>query len=242
MRAGAVPRRGAYPGGGRADRRARAGRIAGVGAAAVTIPAVITLAVGCRPQTPDYESLWTTSTTTATSSTTAPPEPLAQYLDDAGVTGEQVAPDTLTDLTVSIPTPPGWQPYHNPNITPATEMIAKDDSYPTAMLMVFELTGDVDTAEAIEHGYADAELSQNFTRLNASTADFHGFPSAMIEGSYDLKGTRLHSWNRVVFATGAPPANQHYLVQLTVTTLADQAVADSSGVQAIINGFNVAAT
>ena len=27
----------------------------------------------------------------------------------------------------------------------------------------------------------------------------------MIEGSYDLNGQRMHSYNRIVIATGAPP-------------------------------------
>ena len=145
--------------------------------------------------------------------------PIAKYLEDAGVTGEPVAPDKLTDLTVTMPQPKGWQQYSNPNFAPGTQMIAKGDTYPTAMLMVFKLTGDFDVNEAIKHGYADAELSQNFKRLNASTDNWKGFPSSMIEGSYDLNGRRMHSYNRIVIATGAPPANQRYLVQFTVTGL-----------------------
>ena len=43
-------------------------------------------------------------------------------------------------------------------------MIAKGDTYPTAMLMVFKLNGDFDVNEAIKHGYVDAELSENFKR------------------------------------------------------------------------------
>ena len=62
----------------------------------------------------------------------------------------------------------------------------------------------------------------------------------MIQGSYDMKGTRLHGFNRIVVATGSPPANQRYLVQLTVTSLAEQAVAESGDIEAIIGGFTVA--
>ena len=43
----------------------------------------------------------------------------------------------------------------------------------------------------------------------------------MIEGSYDLNGRRMHSYNRLVIPTGAPPANQRYLVQFTVTGYAE---------------------
>ena len=91
--------------------------------------------------------------------------------------GDQVAPDTLTDLTVSIPTPPGWEKVEKPNIAPTTKAIAKNGTYPMAMLMVFKLRGDFDPADVVKHGNADAELAQNFKRLDESTADFHGFPS-----------------------------------------------------------------
>jgi Probable lipoprotein LpqN len=74
----------------------------------------------------------------------------------------------------------------------------------------------------IKHGNDDAQPFENFKQQDASAANF---PSSMIQGSYDLDGTRLHSWNRIVIPTGSPPADQRYLVQLTITRLADQAAA-----------------
>ena len=206
--------------------------------AAVVILALISPLVGCGPKNPDYHSIWTTSTTTTSSET---PVPFAQYLESSGVTGEQVAPDKLTDLTVSVPTPPGWEKVDKPNIPPATEMIGKGGNFPSAMLMVFKLNGDFDAADVVRHGNADATLSENFKLLDQSGADFHGFPSSMIEGSYDLKGARMHTYNRIVVATGSAPARQRYLVQLSVTSLAEQAAPDAADIQAIIHGFNVAA-
>jgi Probable lipoprotein LpqN len=209
-------------------------------AAAATL-CLTTLPVGCGPKAPDYQSIWTTKTTTTTPTATETPVPFAQYLEANGVSGEQVAPDKLTDLTVSIPTPPGWQKVDKPNIPPATEMIAKGGSFPTAMLTVFKLRGDFDAAELVKHGNADAALAENFKQLDASTAAFHGFPSSMIEGSYDLSGKRLHTFNRMVIATGSSPDHQRYLVQLAVTSLANQAVPDAAAIEAIIGGFTVAA-
>jgi hypothetical protein len=204
--------------------------------------ALLALVTGCGAQTPDYQSIWTTTPSSNPGpTTTSTPVPISTYLESVGVTGEPIAPDKLTDLTVTLPRPAGWGKYSNPNFAPATEAIAKANTYPTAMVLVFRLNGNFDTAEAIRHGYADAELSQNFTRLNASRDDFHGFPSAMIEGSYDLNNQRLHSYNRIVIATGSAPADQRYLVQLTVTSLANQAVAQSDDVEAVIAGFSVAA-
>ena len=196
-------------------------------------------ACGSRP--PDYSSVWTTpATTTAPPSTPGKPQPIAEYLYGVGVTGEQIPLDKLTDITVTLPRPPGWTKYSNSNFSPGTEVIAKNNTYPTAMVIVFKLSGNFDVGEALKHAGADAEMSQNFTKLNASTADFDGFPSAMIEGSYDLNGKRLHSYNRVVIPVTAAPKFQRYLVQLTVTTLADQAAAASDDVEAIIKGFTVA--
>jgi hypothetical protein len=205
------------------------------------VVAALTVA-GCGPKAPDYASVWSKSSSASatTTTTTGKPVPLSQYLQEMGVTGQPVAPSALTDLTVSIPTPPGWTRADNPNIKPETVMISKGGKFPTARLVVFKLTGDFDPAQVIKHGNDDAQLFENFRQLDASGADYNGFPSSQIQGSYDLDGTRLHSWNRIVIPTGAPPANQRYLVQLTITSLADQAVAQSSDIEAIIKGFVVA--
>lgn len=204
--------------------------------------ALLAIAVaGCGEKAPDYTSVLT-ATTSAKPTQTTTPVPISQYLESAGVVGQPVAPDKLTDLTVTMPKPKGWEQYSNPRFAPGTRVIAKGDTYPTAMLMVFQLTGgDFDPKKAIEHGNADAQLSQNFKELNSSLDDFKGFPSSMIEGSYDLNGRRMHSYNRVVLATGAPPANQRYLIQFTVTGYAEKAQAEAPDIEAIIAGFNVSA-
>jgi hypothetical protein len=209
------------------------------GAAAV-LAVALTLAA-CATKAPDYQSIWSTSAT-ASSTPTSTPAPVAfpQYLEGLGVEGEPVAPSKLTDLTVALVRPPGWQKYRNINLSPQTEVIAKNDTYPTAMLMVFRLRGSFDVAEAVKHATADATLSPGFTKLNESFADFEEFPSAMIEGSYSgPNGRRLHSYNRVIIPVTPAPAFARYLVQLTITSLADQAVADADDIQGIINGFKV---
>jgi hypothetical protein len=210
------------------------------GHCAAAVALAVIAATGCGAETPDYHSVWSTSSTPPPPTTTGTPVPLAKFLQDAGVNGEPVAPDKLTDLTVTMPRPKGWQQYSNPNFAPGTQLIAKGDTYPTAMLVVVKLSGDFDVNEAIKHGYADAELSQNFKRLNASTDNWHGFPSSMIEGSYDLNGQRMHSYNRIVVPTGGPPANQRYLVQFTVTGYAEKAAEQGPDIEAVIGGFNVA--
>jgi len=200
-------------------------------------------AVSCETKEPDYQSIWAKTPVASTTSTTPTGKavPLARYLQDLGVTGQQVAPGNLSDLTVSMPTPPGWTQANNPHIKPETVMISKGGKFPTARLVVFKLYGDFDPAAVIKHGNDDAQLFENFKQLDASNADFNGFPSSQIQASYDLDGTRLHSWNRVVIPTGSAPPHQRYLVQLTVTGLADQAAAQATDIETIIRGFSVTA-
>jgi hypothetical protein len=200
-------------------------------------------AAGCSTKAPDYQSVWSTSSKTTTTADAANrPVPIGLYLQQQGVNGIPMTPDTLTELTVSIPQPPGWTVVKDPNQQTAFELLRKTGTAaypPTASLFVFKLIGNFDTAEAIKHGYVDAELSENFNRLDESMDNFRGFPSSMIEGSYSLKDQRLHTYNRVVIPTGPAPTNQRYLVQFTVTTAADQAQSLGPDVEAIIKGFTV---
>lgn len=212
-------------------------------AAALGMAALTALVVACSPpKAPDFQSVWTTSSTTsAAPTTTGKPVAISKWLQSVGVIGVPMAPSDPTDLTVSIPTPKGWSPYTNPKIPPTTLVISKGEKYPTAMLSVYKLQGNFDVAEAVKHANADAQELPGFIQLDASSADYNGFPSSMIQGSYELDGNRLHSFNRIVFATGSPPAHQRYMVQLSITALAREAVAQSSDIEAIMRGFVVAA-
>ena len=211
---------------------------------AALLAVAVTLA-GCGPKTADYSSIWTTPTSPTETSTAeddtpkARPVPIAEYLASVGVTGQQLPLDKIPDLTVTLPRPAGWTKYANPNFSPGTEAIAKNNTYPTAMVMVFKLDGNFDVEAALEHADADAELSKKFTKLNFSKDDFKGFPSSMIEGSYDLNGTRLHTYNRIVIPVTAAPTFQRYLVQFTVTSLANEAAAQATEVQQVIDDFDV---
>ena len=174
----------------------------------------------------------------AAATSTEPPVPFSDYLERLGVRGEPVPSDKLTDITVTMPYPKGWERYTDPSTAPGTVVIARNNTYPTATLVTFKLHGDFDVADAIKHANADAGMAQKFTKLNESFVDFGGFPSAMIEGSYDnAKGDRLHTYNRIVIPV--TKTFQRYLVQLTVTSKADQAVTDADDIQAIIDGFTV---
>ena len=202
------------------------------------------LTVGCGPETADYSAIWTTPTspteTSAEDDPDARPVSIAEYLSSVGVGGEQIPLDKLTDLKVTLPRPAGWTKYTNPNFSPGTEAIARNNTYPTAMVMVFRLSGNFDVPAALEHADDDAKLSKNFVQLNYSNDDFKGFPSAMIEGSYDQPGGRVHTYNRVVIPVTGAPDFVRYLVQFTATGMADKAAEQAPEIQQVIDGFDVA--
>ena len=209
----------------------------------VAVLALLVLVAGCGAKPPDYQSLLPPSSPKPSSTPPQRPVPIADYLENQGVKGVPMTQATLTDIKVSMPCPPGWSVINDPKQQATYEVIRKtnvDPYQPTAMLMVFKLLGNFDVAEAIRHGYADAELTDRFNRLDDSMAAFHGMPSAMIEGSYNVGDQRLHTYSRIVIATGPPPANQRYLVQFSVTTAADQAEPLGHDVETIIKGFTVA--
>ncbi|CAN5491077.1 LpqN/LpqT family lipoprotein [soil metagenome] len=212
-------------------------------AAGLTVLCTVT---ACGAKTPDYQSIWTDSPTLsapAPATTSEEPVPFYEYLEGLGVTGEPVSADALKDVTVTLPVPAGWTKIDDPELRDV-ELIrptASPDHYPNAMVMAFKLWGGFDVAEAIKRANADALSSKGFTKLGESFDDFDGFPSAMIEGSYDAPdGRRIHTYNRVVIPV--TPTFDRYLIQFTASTLANQAVAQSDAIEATIRDFAVAVT
>lgn len=195
---------------------------------------LLVLVTACDTKPTDYRAIW--SSTSATPTTTAQPVSFTQYLQQQGVDGVAMTPQTLTDLTVSMPHPPGWAVITDPAEASAYEIIRKTavaDYQPTAMLFVFKLTGrNFDVNEALKHAY---------DMPGAIQEPFNGMPSARIEATYfDATKQRLHRYNRIVIATTRPPANQRYLVQFSVSTLADPGQEKDPDVLTIIKGFTVA--
>jgi hypothetical protein len=207
---------------------------------------VLCAATGCGAKTPDYQSIWTDSPTVAAPAPATDPSgsdgpvPFYEYLEGLGVTGQPLPVRDLTDVTVTLPVPAGWAKVDDPELRDVELLRPRgsQDHYPNAMVMAFKLWGNFDVAEAITHANSDAQLSTGFTKLGESFENFDGFPSAMIEGSYDAPdGRRIHTYNRVVIPV--TPTFDRYLIQFTASTLADQAVAQSDSIEATIRDFAV---
>ncbi|MDT5008676.1 MAG: hypothetical protein QOH57_293 [Mycobacterium sp.] len=198
---------------------------------------MLVLLVGCASKPTDYRAVWSSSSTTPTT-TKADPSllPYLQYLQDKGVDGAAMTPQTLTELTVSMPHPRGWAVVTDPDQQAAFEIIRKTAVgafQPIAVLFVYKLTGgDFDVNEALKKGYG---------MPGAKIGPFRGMPSSLIEATYhEASGQEVHRYNQIVFATAKPPGNQRYLIQFSVTTAADPQQVQDPDVLTIIRGFTVA--
>ncbi len=167
---------------------------------------------------------------------------LTDYFRDKGVTVEPQNPRDFRALSITLPMPTGWTQVPDPNVPDAFAVIADraggDGLYTSnAQLVVYKLVGEFDPREAITHGYVDSQKQPNWQTTDASLAEFGGFPSSIIEGTYLQNDMLLNTSRRHVIATVGP---DRYLITLSVSTAANRAVAAANATDAIVNGFRVA--
>lgn len=170
----------------------------------------------------------------------APSGTLRDYFGSKNVKLEVQHPQNFKALDITLPMPAGWTQVPDPNVPDAFVVTANRASKSlytsNAQLVVYRLIGDFDPKEAITHGYVDSQQLPAWRSTNASLADFNGFPSSIIEGTYRQNDMTLNASRRNVIVTSGP---DRYLVSLAVTTDATQAVAEAPATDAIVNGFRV---
>jgi Probable lipoprotein LpqN len=166
---------------------------------------------------------------------------LTDYFKDKGVTMQPQKAAGFTGLNLVLPMPRGWSVVPDPNVPDAFTVLADrqggDGLYTSnTQLKVYKLVGDFDPKEAITHGYLDSQQLFSWQATDASMADFGGFPSSIIEGTYRENDLTLNTSRRHVIVQSGP---DRYLVSLYVTTAANQVVATADATDAIVNGFRV---
>ncbi len=166
---------------------------------------------------------------------------LRDYLQAKGVKLEAQKPQGFKPLDITLPVPGRWTQVPDPNVPDAFAVIADrlgTSLYTSnAQVVVYKLVGKFDPREAVTHGFVDSQQLLAWQTTNASQADFGGFPSSVIEGTYRQNDMTLNTSRRHVIATSG---SDKYLVSLSVTTAFSQAVTDGPATDAIINGFRVA--
>ncbi|SKF72563.1 LpqN/LpqT family lipoprotein [Mycobacteroides abscessus] len=207
--------------------------------AAVAVAVAAFAMIGCGSQNPGQPA----GSASGTPESTAPPAKPAsmnEYLHSVGVTVTPVSPESPANVRVDVPLPRGWE---NLGALDPAYLIADKPSdadqgrTPSAVVYLIKLGGPLDARKVIsEHGFADAQNTQNFQKIASSLDDFQGYPSAAIEGTYENQGVRVHAWNRDVIVPDGP---LHYLVQFTVTTTEAQSAALSQDVAALTGGLKI---
>jgi hypothetical protein len=186
----------------------------------------------------------------ATPAATTPAEPaiqpaasgtITEFFKDKNVALEPQKAAGFTALNIVLPVPTGWSVVPDPNVPDAFGVIADrkgGDGLHTsnAQLLVYKLVGDFDPREAISHGFVDSQKLKAWQSTSASMAEFGGFPSSIITGTYRDNDMVLNTSRRYVIATSG---TDRYLLSLSVTTAANQAVATAPATDGILNGFRV---
>jgi Probable lipoprotein LpqN len=170
---------------------------------------------------------------------------LTDYFKSKNVTLQAQRAQGFQAFSVTLPMPPGWSQVPDPNVPDAFGVIANRNSpdlyTPNAQVVIYKLVGNFDPKEAITHGFIDSQALPAWQSADASLADFGGFPSSIIEGTYRQNDMTLNTSRRHVLATSGPDS---YLVSLSVTYAAatQGATAAADAADAIVNGFSVTPT
>ena len=212
----------------------------------VPAPATVTPTVTLTPEaTPLTQPTPAAPTTPAAPAAQALPPAtsgtIGEFLKDRGVEMEPQVAAGFTALNIVLPVPTGWSVVPDPNVPDAFSVIADrkggDGLYTSnAQLLVYKLVGDFNSREAISHGYVDSQKLFAWQSTAASMADFGGFPSSKIDGTYRDGDLTLNTSRRYVIAESG---SDRYLLSLSVTTSASQAVATGNATDGILNGFRV---
>ena len=215
-------------------------------AAAPAADAPATPATPAAPPTTPDPATPAAATPAVTTPTEPPIQPaasgtIAEFFKDKGVALEPQKAEGFTALNIALPMPAGWSVVPDPNVPDAFGVIADrkggDGLYTSnAQLLVYKLVGDFDPREAISHGFVDSQKLKAWQSTSASMAEFGGFPSSIITGTYRDNDMVLNTSRRYLIATSG---TDRYLLSLSVTTAANQVVATAPATDGILNGFRV---
>ncbi|MFF2555809.1 LpqN/LpqT family lipoprotein [Nocardia sp. NPDC058058] len=146
---------------------------------------------------------------------------IAEYLAAAEIEIAPVQPGEAGTPRVELPLAASWQAVDAAMFPGAYGVYTRPPENGWAdnvVLLVGRLSKPSNPAELLESAFADARQLPDWRELGAEIADYQGFPSAAVSGTYSVDALILWVHTRYVIV---PVGNYEYLVQLTVTARAD---------------------
>lgn len=149
---------------------------------------------------------------------------VAQFLSEHGIEIHAVDHDEAAQLGIFAAVPAGWQTLPEGQFPGATSVLVEpglveNGFAPNAVLLVGRLSAAVDSESLLDCSFTDARVMPGWNEGVGHSEDLGGWPARFIRGSFMAEQLELAVTTRYA-VVGAP---EQYLVQLTVTVLADHA-------------------
>lgn len=163
---------------------------------------------------------------------------VAQYLAAKGVEVLPLDRSGAAQLGIDLTVPAGWDVLAANAFPGATAVSAEPNLMengfaPNAVLLVGKLSATVDSTELLDCSFADARIMPGWIEQKAVSEELGGWPSRFVQGQFTADNLRLAVTTRYVVID----ASDQFLVQLTVTVLADQEDRLAFDVDAINSGL-----
>ncbi|NLG54418.1 MAG: hypothetical protein GX542_02025 [Rhodococcus sp.] len=152
------------------------------------------------------------------------PTPLEDYFESAGIGRTPCDPAVPDHPAVAIPQPAGWDVVPTEAFPGTYHVLARADRVvdgfaPNAVVMHFRLDGGVDVDDLLDSALDDVEHLADWNPIQIDATRWNGHRSLYLKGTYTQENWNLAVTTRhVVVETDT----DIYLVQLTVTMLAEQ--------------------
>lgn len=163
---------------------------------------------------------------------------VAQYLAKNGIEVAAADRDEAARLGVTASIPAGWEAAAAGQFPGATEVLVEhglveNGFAPNAVLLVGKLSATVDPESLLECSFTDARLMPGWIEAESSTESLGRWPSRFIRGTFTAEQLDLAVTTRYAVIG----VDEQYLVQLTVTILAEQLDKLAFDVAAINDGL-----
>lgn len=163
---------------------------------------------------------------------------VAQYLSVNGIAVTPSDSVLAATLGIAASAPAGWQAAPVGQFPGATEVLVEpglveNGFAPNAVLLVGKLSEPVDAQALLDCSFTDARVMPGWVELEAQAENLGPWPARFIRGSFAAEQLELAVTTRYAVVG----VEEQFLVQLTVTVLADQIDKLAFDIDAINSGL-----